>query len=111
LHNQTQDKHPFKDVWKAEGNSTELNSTTGLMSSIRCLVTEVDKAAGIETVQPVLNYMIRQDATQAGTDFKDLGEEKSRLQQMKLTKCMLSKWEATDCRSPSITYTMITHRL
>jgi hypothetical protein len=34
--------HPFECVWKAEGNSTELNSTEGPMPSNDAFVTEAD---------------------------------------------------------------------
>jgi hypothetical protein len=89
----------------------KLNSTTGPMPSIDAFVTEVDKSADSETVHPILNYTIRKDATRADTEIKDLGETKSRSQQLKLTTHMLSSWEAEECRRSSIIHRTITHRL
>jgi hypothetical protein len=43
------------------------------MPSNDVFVTEVDQAADIETVHPIMNCMIRQDVTQAGTEHKNLG--------------------------------------
>jgi hypothetical protein len=112
LHNQTQDKHPFEDVWKADGNSTELNSTTGLMPSIDAFVTEADEAAGIETVHPILSCMIRKDATHTGTDFKDRGE-KSKATTIEAHHAHAFLMGGGRCRSPSMllrTITQSVHR-